>query len=76
MMMAKFDTEDYGSAIADFDKAIILNPNDSDSYSLRGNTKLLIVQTQSACLDWHKAEELLDKEASSSLQNIVSDTEL
>jgi hypothetical protein len=40
-----------------------LNPNDSDSYFVRGDTQHNLGQTDKACLDWRKAQELGDIDA-------------
>ena len=56
--------EEYKAAITDYTIAITLDPNDSDTYFIRGDTKQNLGQTNNACLDWRKAEELGNKEAS------------
>lgn len=55
--------------LPNFDNAIILNPNDNDSYSSRVNTKALIGQTQSACLYQHKEEQFGKKEVYSKIMH-------
>ena len=60
---SKYDLQDYQGAIADYSKAIQLDPNDSDAYYNRGLSKLELNQKDSACLDWSKAGELGDGDA-------------
>ena len=44
--------------MADYTKAIELNPKDADSYNNRGLLKLSLGQKDSGCLDLSKAGEL------------------
>ena len=48
----------YKEAIADFDKAIELNPEDSAAYNNRGNAKDEFKQHKEAIVDYDKAIEL------------------
>ena len=61
---ARGKMKDYEEAITDYTLAIALKPNDSDTYFVRGDTKQNLGQTDNACLDQRKAEELGNKEAS------------
>lgn len=63
--------EDYEAAITDYTMAITLSPNDSDPYCARGDTKYNLGQTDSACLDWQKSEELGNADATERIKNIV-----
>lgn len=62
---------DFEGAIKDYDKAIELNPNYMEAYGNRGNAKINMYtstgilnltpeQADSACKDFHKADELGD----------------
>ena len=55
---SKYGLEDYKGAVADYSKAIELNPNLSEAYNNRGISKYMLNQKKSACLDWIKAREL------------------
>ena len=55
---AKADLQDYQGALADFDKAIEIDPLDELNYSSRGLLKDMIGDLRGACADWRKAEEL------------------
>ena len=61
---ARGKMEEYKAAITDYTIAITLDPNDSETYIVRGDTQQNLGQTNNACLDWIKAEELGNKEAS------------
>jgi tetratricopeptide (TPR) repeat protein len=61
--LSKDYLQDYRGAIADYSKAIELDPNYSDAYYNRGLSKLKLNQKNSACLDWSKAGELGDGDA-------------
>jgi tetratricopeptide (TPR) repeat protein len=49
---------DYISAIADYNKAIELDPKNARAYFIRGLAKLSLNENDGACLDWSKAGEL------------------
>ena len=49
---------DHRGAIADFTKAIDLDPKDKWSYYKRGLSKIALKQKESGCLDLSKAGEL------------------
>ena len=56
----KAEAKDYYGAIADFTKAIELNPNDSAAaaYYNRGISKENLGDLNAACADWKKGAEL------------------
>ena len=60
---SKAKLQDYQGAIADYSKAIELNPNYIEAYYNRGILKFILNQKNSACLDWSKAGELGDGDA-------------
>ena len=51
----KYDKKDYQGAIADYDKAIELNPKYADAYYKRGNAKHQLKQHKEAIADYDKA---------------------
>ena len=53
----KDDLQDYRGAIADYNKAIELQPDYADAYNNRGNAKYNLHDLNGACLDWNKAGE-------------------
>ena len=55
--------KDYTGAIADYDKAIKLNPDYVKAYNNRGLAKSSINDYNGACSDWYKAKELGDYDA-------------
>ena len=55
---AKYNLGDHTGAIADFSKAIELDPTDFNSYLNRGYAKYNLGDKAGACLDWNKAGEL------------------
>ena len=54
---------DYTGAIADYDKAIELNPKYAEVYFNRGIAKFILKEKDGACLDWSKAGALGDANA-------------
>ena len=54
----KYDRGDYTGAIADYDKAIELDPNYATVYHNRGLAKAEIKQYTEAIADYNKALEL------------------
>jgi len=56
--LTKDNLKDYKGAIQDYNKAIKLNPKDSDTYLNRGLAKILLGQKDDGCLDLSKASEL------------------
>ena len=60
---AKYELKQYKEAIADYDKAIELNPKDADTYYNRGAAKNHLKQHKEAIADYDKAIELDPKDA-------------
>ena len=54
----KFEAKDYYGAIADYTKAIELEPNYADAYYNRGNSKRKLKDYYGAIADYTKAIEL------------------
>ena len=61
--LAKGRSGNYQGAIADFNKAIAINPQNPTAPSNRGITKELIDDLTGACADWRKASSLGVQEA-------------
>ena len=55
---SKYDLQDYQGAIADYSKAIELNPNYSGAYNNRGVSKLNLQDYRGAIADFSKAIQL------------------
>ena len=71
--IAKNDLKDYEGAIADYNKAIELDPDDTVAYLNRGFAKENLGDLNGACADWRKAASLNDPdEASYELSAIES----
>ena len=60
---AKFELEDYSGAIADYTKAIALDPENSYSFYSRGFANDNLGYSNEACSDWRKSAELGDSDA-------------
>ena len=58
-----YNSQDYNGAILDYNKAIELDPNNSNSYIKRGFAKYQMGLKDSACLDFSKAGELGEAKA-------------
>ena len=56
--VAKYNLKDYSGAIADFNKAIQLNPDFALAYRNRGNTKQNLKDYTGAIVDFNKAIQL------------------
>ena len=56
--MAKFNLKDNKGSIADFTKAININPNFATSYYNRGIAKYYLSDINGACQDARKAKQL------------------
>ena len=56
--MAKDDLKDYYGAIADYTKAIELDPDYASAYANRGINKENLGDLNGACKDWRKAASL------------------
>jgi len=54
----KLSLRDNRGALQDINKAIELNLNDANIYSLRGIAKIALGQKESGCLDLSKAGEM------------------
>ena len=54
----KYEKDDYQGAIADWSKAIEINPQDAYAYDNRGITRELIGDLEGACRDWREAAYL------------------
>ena len=65
----KFEAKDYYGAIADYTKAIELDPNDRSAYKNRGITKEDLGDLNGACADWKKAARLGDADAAKWVAN-------
>ena len=57
----KDNLKDYYGAIADYTKAIEINPNYAKAYSNRGISKENLGDLNGACVDWKKAAALGNK---------------
>ncbi|MFL0770746.1 MAG: tetratricopeptide repeat protein, partial [Prochlorococcus sp.] len=55
--------KDYQSAIADYNKAIAINPQHALAYTNRGIAKELVKDLEGACADWRKAAALGNRDA-------------
>ena len=55
--MAKYDLGDLDGAIADFTKAIELDPKYGEAWLNRGVVKEMIRDNKGACQDWSKASD-------------------
>jgi tetratricopeptide (TPR) repeat protein len=55
---AKALLQDYEGAIADYTKAIKVDPNYSEAYHNRGILSIRLGQSEDGCLDVRKASEL------------------
>ncbi|HGY5545329.1 MAG TPA: tetratricopeptide repeat protein, partial [Prochlorococcus sp.] len=54
---------DLQGAIADYSKAIEINPQYANAYKNRGIAKELVGDLKGACADWKEASSLGDKDA-------------
>lgn len=66
---SKHNAGDFTGAIADFSKAIELNPQFGDAYNFRGMSKYKSGNTQGACSDWHQADQLGNSHAKTMINN-------
>jgi tetratricopeptide (TPR) repeat protein len=58
----------YDEAIAEFSKAIEINPNFKAAYFNRGLVEVVLGQKEKGCLDLSKASELGEKDADKMIQ--------
>ena len=65
----KVYANDYYGAIADYTKAIELDPNDADAYKNRGTIKEILGDLNGACADWKKAARLGHEDAAKWVAN-------
>ncbi len=66
--VGKFESGDYKGAIADYSKAIELNPKLAEAYAARGLAKIGLGQKDGGCLDLSKAGELGSAKAYESIK--------
>ena len=59
----KYKEGDFQGAIADYTKAIEINPQEVTAYRSRGIKREMIGDLIGACEDWKKASSLGDKDA-------------
>ena len=59
----KTEAKDYYGAIADYTKAIEINPNYANAFINRGTSKGKLGDLNGACADWKKAAELGNTDA-------------
>jgi tetratricopeptide (TPR) repeat protein len=70
--IAKSNLQDYRGAIADYNKAIEIDPLDSKAYFNLGFSKYKINDLNGACLDWSKAGELGYYEAYDTIKKVCN----
>jgi tetratricopeptide (TPR) repeat protein len=70
--LEKFRLKDYRGAIADYTKAIELNPKYAEAYHNRGLSKINFGQKDNGCLDLSKAGELGLEQAYEAIKNLCN----
>ena len=68
---SKYRLRDYQGAIADYNKAIEINPQDANAYKNRGNSMELVGDLKGACADLKRAVSLGHEDTSKYLQSEV-----
>ena len=63
---------DHQGAIADYIKALEINPKDDIAYTNRGASKELLGDLKGACDDWRKAVDLGHQSAAQWVENQCS----
>ena len=59
----KVQAKDYYGALADYTKAIEINPNYANAFLNRGISKEILGDLNGACADWKKAARLGNEDA-------------
>ena len=54
----RYNSGNYREALANYTKAIEINPQDADAYTNRGSARELVNDLTGACSDWRKAVNL------------------
>ena len=67
--LLKHDQGDYQGAIADYNKAIEINPEYANAFVHRGIARELVNDLQGACDDWRKAGHLGDERSAEWVKN-------
>ena len=65
----KAQVKDYYGAIADYTKAIEINPNYANAFLNRGISKEILGDLNGACADWKKAARLGNEDAAKWVAN-------
>ena len=65
----KYEQGDYQGAIADYTKAIEINPEDANAYLNRGIDREIVNDLEGACRDWRKAVDLGNKRPAEWVKN-------
>jgi tetratricopeptide (TPR) repeat protein len=68
----KDDIGDYDGALADYNKAIEIDPESATAYFNRGNTHYRLGKKDEACIDWSKAKQLGDESAQQRLDDFCN----
>src|SRR5436305_744151 len=68
---SKTERQDYTGGISDYSKAIEINPNFANAYTMRGLAKVIIGQKESGRLDFITAGKLGDESAYKMIDNFL-----